>query len=335
MNMNRWLGTILVFFCISCGTKRNVPDVSAIKAPLTLQRFENSFFKMDTLHFETSLQELTTEYHGFTQDFLFNILGTSSASLTNDVPAFIRTYQGMAKDVVSLFPTMTKEVEEIQQGLRYVKHYFPEYSLPERVITFIGPLNSYGSIITKDGLAVGLQLYLGSSHPLYLSEEGQQLYPRYISRRFDRMYIPTNAIKNIIDDLYPPMYADRPLIEQMVEAGKRLYLLDQLMPYAADSIKTGYTQKQLEGCLENEKNIWSFFIQNNLLYINDPEMIRDYMSDAPNTPTLGSGSPGFIGQFVGWQIVKKWMKQQKDQGNMKMLMEISPKKIFEEAKYKP
>lgn len=333
--MNRWLWIFLALIAVSCGNKRKVPDVSAIKAPVSLLRFERSFFTMDTIHFETSLQELTTEYHGFTQDFLFNILGSSSSTFTTDVPAFIRSYQGMEKDIAGLYPDLTKEVNEIQEGMKFVKHYFPDYRLPEKIITFIGPLNSYGSIITTDALAIGLQLYLGANHPLYLSEEGQQLYPRYISRRFSREYIPVNSIKNIIDDLYPPAYVDQPLFAQMVEAGKRLYLLDQLMPYAADTLKTGYTQKQLDGCYENEKNIWSFFIQNNLLFISDPEIIRDYMSDAPNTLTLGEASPGFIGQFVGWQIVKKWMSMQKEKDNLKMLMETSPKKIFEEAKYKP
>lgn len=333
--MNRWLWIFFALIIVSCGNKRKVPDVSAIKAPVSLLRFERSFFTMDTLHFETALQDLTTEYHGFTQDFLFNILGSSSSSFTTDVPAFIRSYQGMAKDIAGLYPDLTKEVNEIQEGMKFVKHYFPDYRLPEKIITFIGPLNSYGSIITTDALAIGLQLYLGTNHPLYLSEEGQQLYPRYISRRFSREYIAVNSIKNIIDDLYPPAYANQPLFAQMVEAGKRLYLLDQLMPYAADTLKTGYTQKQLDGCYENEKNIWSFFIQNNLLFISDPEIIRDYMSDAPNTPTLGEASPGYIGQFVGWQIVKKWMAQQKNSYNLISLMNTPPKTIFEQAKYKP
>ena len=333
--MNRWYVLLLLTIHFSCGNKRYVPDVSGIRAPVSLLRFEQSFFAFDTLQPEAALQDLTETYHGFAQDFLFNILGSSPAGISQDIPLFIRSYTSIAKDAATQFTDLTKEVNEIQQGLRFIKYYFPDYRLPEKLITFIGPLNSYGSIITPDGLAVGLQLYLGSSHPLYLSEEGQQMYPRYISRRFDRMYIPVNAVKNVMDDLYPPNYAGKTLVEQMVEAGKRMYLLDQLMPDAPDSIKTGYTQKQLEGCYEHEKNIWSFFIQNNLLYVIDPEIIRDYMADAPNTPTLGQASPGFIGQFVGWQIVKKWMAAQKDQTNMKMLMETPVKKIFEEAKYKP
>lgn len=333
--MRRWYLFSCLLILLACSEKKFIPDVSGIEAPLSLQRFEQSFFNIDTAQLEESLLELTNEYRGFPQDFLFNIMGTRPDAVRQDIPVFIRSYQPLFKEIQPQFNDMSRELQEIQQGLKIVKYYFAEYKLPEKVITFIGPLNSYGSIITPDGLAVGLQLYLGANHPVYQSEEGQQMYPKYISRRFDRAYIPVNAIKNIIDDLYPPNYADKPLVEQMVEAGKRLYLLDQFLPETADTLKTGYTAKQLEGCLENEKNIWSFFVQNNLLYIIDPEMVRDYMSDAPNTPTLGESSPGFIGQFVGWQIVKKWMAKQKDPRNLMRLMETPAKKIFEEAKYKP
>lgn len=333
--MRRWLLFPLFLVFLACGEKKYIPDVSGIEAPLSLQRFEQSFFAIDTTALETSLMELTNEYRGFPQDFLFNIMGTGPDAVQQDIPAFIRSYQTLFKEIQPQFKDMNPELSTVQQGLKLVKYYFAEYQLPEKLITFIGPLNSYGSIITPDGLAVGLQFYLGSNHPLYQTEEGQQLYPKYISRRFHRAYIPVNAIKNIIDDLYPPNYADKPLVEQMVEAGKRMYLLDRLLPETADTLKTGYTAKQLKGCFENEKNIWSFFIQNNLLYIIDPEIVRDYMSDAPNTPVLGEASPGFIGQFVGWQIVKKWMSKQKDPQNLMRLMETPGKKIFEEAKYKP
>jgi uncharacterized protein YjaZ len=57
------------------------------------------------------------------------------------------------------------------------------------------------------------------------------------------------------------------------------------------------------------------------------------MNDAPSTTALGASSPGFIGQFVGWQIVKKWMKQ-KDR-KLEELLKTPAKQIFEEAKYKP
>ncbi len=326
---------ILAVLLGSCSGKRKVPDVSGISINLTTERFEKDFFAVDTLHLNEALQQLNTRHPGFTQDFLFNILGTSPGSAEKDVPDFIRTYQLLSKDASKKFADISALEKELRKGFQFVHFYFPKYRLPEKLITFIGPINSYGSIITPNALAVGLQLYMGSDYPLYLSDQGQQMYPGFISRRFEPAYIPVNGIRNIMDDMFPNNSMGRPLAEQMVESGKRLYLLDMLMPDAPDSVKTGYTAKQLKGCYESEKNIWSFFIQNDLLFNSDPNLTRDYMSDGPNTAALGEASPGNIGQFVGWQIVKKWMEKQPESVTPDVLMKKSPKEIFDEAKYKP
>jgi hypothetical protein len=223
---------------------------------------------------------------------------------------------------------------QVNEGLQYVKYYFPQYKLPQKFVTFIGPINSYGNILTTNELAVGLQLYMGSSYSLYQTEAGQQLYPTYISRRFQPQYIPVNSIRNIVDDMYPDRSAGRPLVEQMIEAGKRLYLLDHLLPDVADTLKTGYTEAQLQGAYKNEELIWTYFVNNDLLFAIDPALTKDYMNEAPNTAVLGPSSPGFIGQFVGWQIVKKWMDKN-DTVTLPKLMETDSKIIFQQAKYKP
>lgn len=71
-----------------------------------------------------------------------------------------------------------------------------------------------------------------------------------------------------------------------------------------------------------------------MLYSTDPNLTRDYMTDAPNTQALGEASPGNIGQFVGTQIVNRWMEKQKDI-SLEALLHTPAKKIFEEARYKP
>jgi len=146
--------------------------------------------------------------------------------------------------------------------------------------------------------------------------------------------MPVNCIKNIIDDLYPNKSIGRPLVEQMIEAGKRQFLLNALLPEVPDSIRTGYTQAQLDGSNHNEAGIWGFFVQNNLLYESNPDQTKDYMNDGPNTPALGDAAPGMIGQFVGTKIVLKWMES-RPQITPEQLMVTPAKKIFEEAKYKP
>jgi hypothetical protein len=199
---------------------------------------------------------------------------------------------------------------------------------------FEGSLGGYGDVITHDALAVGLQLHMGRNFSLYMSEMGQSLYPSYISRRFTPEYIPVNCTKNIIDDLYPDQSTGKHLVIQMVEKGKRLYLLDKLMPFTHDSLKIGYTESQLKGCYNNEGLIWNYFLTNGLLYNNDPAMIKNYIGESPNTPEFGEGAPGNIGLFTGWQIVKKYMDKNETLSPDE-LMKTDSKKIFEESKYRP
>lgn len=336
--MKRFSLYLLIIIISSC-KGRNIPDVSGIKVDLQLQRFDKDFFSVDTNHIDKSLQQLQQKYPSFFQDFVYNILALparpdSSAVVDQEVKAFIRSYVPLKTSADKLFTDLDRTEKDIRRGLQFVKYYFPSYKLPTKLITFIGPINSYGNILTTDALAVGLQLYMGKDFSLYQSEAGQEMYPAYISRRFDKEYIPVNCIKTIIDDIFPDNNAGRPLVEQMVQAGKRLYVLDQLMPATSDTLKTGYTQKQLEGCYANEETIWSFFVQNDLLFTADPSLTKDYMNDAPQTQAFGKDSPGFIGQFAGWQIVKKWMAKN-EKVSLDQLLQTNPKTIFNQAKYKP
>ncbi len=94
-------------------------------------------------------------------------------------------------------------------------------------------------------------------------------------------------MNNIIEDLYPNKSLGMALVDQLVETGKRQYVLDHFLPNLPDSLKLGYTGQQVVDCNNNESNIWAFFIQNNLLYVTEPEITKEYMNEAPNTPALG------------------------------------------------
>ena len=110
--------------------------------------------------------------------------------------------------------------------------------------------------------------------------------------------------------------------------------MDAFLPYTPDSLKTGYTQQQLTNGFAAEKEIWTYFVENDLLYQTDPTIVSPYVNDGPKTTELGEWSPGNIGQFVGWQIVKKWMDKN-DKASLKQLIQTPSKQIFEEARYKP
>ena len=333
-----WFCVLMILVLESC-EKKKIPDVSNIKVELKVERFEKDFFAIDTNHIDRSLQLLHNKYPGFLRDFVFNILALppqpdSTKSVEQQIAFFLHSYQPL-KDSADIIFSNTSNIErEVKRGLQFVKFYFPAYKLPNQLITFVGPINSYGNILTTDAMAVGLQLYMGKNYSFYQSAAGQEMYPAYISKRFEKEYIPVNTMKTIVDDIFPDKSAGKPLIEQMVQAGKKLYIIDQLMPETEDTLKTGYTKSQLEGCFKNEEAIWSYFVQNDLLFISDPSIVKDYMNDGPKTEAFGPESPGFIGQFVGWQIVKKWMSKN-EKTTLQQLIETNAKTIFEQSKYKP
>lgn len=335
-SLGSWL---LILLCAAGCKRRDIPDVSNIKVDLQVQRFEKDFFAIDTTKSDESLQQLHQKYPTFTQDFLFNILALppqpdSVKTLQAQLSSFLRSYQPLKDSADKVFSNLDDVADQVKRGLQFVKHYFPSYRVPTTIVSFIGPINSYANILTQDAFAVGLQSYMGKNYSLYNSEAGQSLYPAYVSRRFDKLYIPVNCMKNIIDDIFPDNSAGKPLIEQMVQEGKRMYILDHLLPETADSLKTGYTQAQLDGAIAHETNIWSYFVQNDLLYSTEQDVMRDYMNDSPKTLVFGEGSPGFIGKFVGWQIVKKWMSKN-EKLTLTELINTGPQRIFSEAKYKP
>jgi hypothetical protein len=254
---------------------------------------------------------------------------------------FISDFRPVKEAADKQFSNFPKYSGDVEQMLKYVKYYFPAYQLPAKLITFVGPMDAFyeaslgwsGDVITTEGLAVGLQMHLGAASPLYV-EEGGQGYPQYISRRFEPGYIPVNCARNIIDDMYPDQSRSKTLVEQMVEKGKRLYVLDKLLPDVADSLKIGYTANQLAGCIKNEGLIWNMFTENNLLYETDFQKIKSFVGEGPKTPELGDDSPGYITLFTGWQIVKKFMDNNPST-TLDQLMKMDSRKIFEASKYKP
>jgi hypothetical protein len=322
----------------SCNGTDKTPDVSNIKVELSTQRFEKDLFTLDTANYAAKLDQLIAKYPSFGENYLSTILGAdpkwSNDSIAAYVKGFVSSYKNLYDTTQLLFKDFTTYENEIKKGLQFVKYYFPNYKIPNKIITYIGPVDGYGDIVSDDALIVGLHLHLGKNYSLYKSDLVQQTYPEYLSNRFEPNTIATNCLKNIVSDLFPEKMEDKSLVQQMVEKGKRLYVLSKLLPNEEGSKLIGYTAIQLKDCYEHERNIWDMFAQNNLLQTVDDNVIKNYIGESPKTQELGDESPGNIGSFVGWQIVKKYMSKYPET-SLQKLMATDDDTIFQEAKYKP
>lgn len=331
------LTILLLIILFACKSKKNVPDVSNIQVDINVERFEKSFFQIDTNDLLNGLKKVQQLHPAFFPDFMQGILqinnNDTSPPALMIIKNFLSSYRGIYDTLQQLFKNTGNVENQIEGGFQFVKYYFPNYAVPG-IITFIGPLDAPGIALTNNYIAVGLHQFAGKNFSAYQSMESQQLYPSYIVRRFEPQYIAVNCMKIVGEDLFPDKSTGRPLIEQMIENGKKLYLLDHFMPSTPDSTKTGYTKEQLQWCDQNEGLIWNYIIQNEDLHSIDPVVIQTYIGESPFTQNMPESSPGNIGQWVGWQIIKRFAEKNAEL-KIEEIMKAEPKQILEEAKYKP
>lgn len=337
--MRLLLCSFIALTLFSCSNdKPKTPDVSEVKVDLSTKRFEREFFSIDTNHLMEQLTLIVDGYPGFGKNFLYTILAVDTAwpapKKTEYLKGFIAYNKSVYDAAEQTYPDFSSYEKEIKHGLQFVKHYFPNYKAPTKIITYIGPADGYGDLIDVDAFMIGLHAHLGKDFPLYKTTQVQETYPAYVSARFSPDYIAINCMKNVVLDMYPEKSEDKRLIVQMIEKGKRLYLLSKFLPETPENKLIGYTDEQMKDAYSREAAIWNLFIQNNTLQVADNNVIKNYVSEGPKTQELGEKSPGNIGSFAGWQIVKKYMDKHPElqpQG----LMNTDDEKIYQEAKYKP
>lgn len=342
--MKKYILVLLVAVSLfACKKKKAIPDVSDISVPMKLERFDRDFFAVDTNNIWPGLTQLNKKYPAITGIFLQNILGLDSASAAAGVKQFISLSHSLHATANNVFKNTSDIERDFKKGFQYVKYYFPSYQTPN-LVTILGPVDAMAqsetgptpNFLGPDFLGISLQFYLGKDFSLYSDQFFiDNVAPEYRSRRFSKEYIIADGMQLIVNDMFPDKSGAKPLIEQMVEKGKRWYLLDKFLPTAPDSIKTGYTQKQLDWCNENEGLIWTYIVKNEDLYSLTPSVIQTYIGEAPFTQGFSQElSPGNMGQWIGWQIIKKFISKNPDI-QPEELMKMDPKKILDEAKYKP
>ncbi|MGL5111068.1 MAG: gliding motility lipoprotein GldB, partial [Flavobacterium sp.] len=138
-----------------------------------------------------------------------------------------------------------------------------------------------------------------------------------------------------ISSKMPPL-TGRDFLSQMIFAGKELYVKELLLPNYTDASRIGYTDEQDKWCTENEGYIWRYFIEKEMLYSVDSKLAPRFIQPAPFSKfylEIDNDSPGQVGAWIGWQIVRSYMKN--NPIPVTELLSKNAKEVFEKSKYKP
>jgi gliding motility-associated lipoprotein GldB len=231
-------------------------------------------------------------------------------------------------EVEKLYGNFDGKTAEIEALFKHIKYYFPETKTP-KVYTVISEMDYHNKVIyNKEMLIISLELYLGSKHRFYE-------FPAYITQNFEsNQILPDIASSFAKTKVTPPN--DLTFLSQMIYVGKELYLKDQLLPGTSAADKIGYTKEQLLWCQENEGYIWRYFIENKMLYDSDQKLIPRFINPAPFSKfylEIDNETPGRIGTWIGWQIARSFMENNKV--SLRDFLKMDAKEIFEKSKYKP
>lgn len=343
-----FIGTFVVAV-FACNTPSSDPARTAPRVTISFRNFDRSLFALDTSRLEPQLAALQQQDSLFCSIFFGNVLGLGSTDsnrtlLTNGVRLFLRLHRGIADTANTVFGNRKKLEGQLVDGFTRLHYYFPEYELPKTIYWTVGPMDALPPMSNGEPspnflgpgfAAIGMQFYLGPEFSIYNDPGYASSYvPQFRSRRFRKEYVAADLFTLVLDDLLPDSSKRLPLIEQFVERGKRKYLLHLLLPQAHDSILLGYTGKQLAWCRENERSIFNFFAQQQLLYERDPALVQGFVTDGPFTQGMPAESPGNIANFMGIEIVRAWMKRN-PQATPAQLLRTDARTIYNGAAYKP
>jgi hypothetical protein len=218
---------------------------------------------------------------------------------------------------------------ELSEAFKLYKYYFPKNTVP-KFCTFVSGFN-YAITADDSILGIGLDMYLGKDCKYYPLLG----LPAFKIKNMQEKFIVSDAMFSWLSVEFENDENVNDLIENIIHFGKLYYTQKLLFPDKHDSILTGYTNNQLEWCKNNEKEMWTHFVNNNLFFTQEQSVITKYMGEAPFTPGFPEGSPGRIGHWIGWQIVKSYMKNNSQLNLVDLMNEKDYHKLFNQSKYKP
>lgn len=225
---------------------------------------------------------------------------------------------------------------ELSEMFSRVKHYFPKFETPKIYLysSYLEPESLVEPVFFRSDMGmifVDISAFMGDKNEHYKgldeyhkkSMNAENLVPK-ISEVVAETFLVYNPEEN-------------KFIDMMISSGKIRILQDTFLPKTADYLKMKYSQDQQNWVVANEVNIWNYFVENDLLFSDDPKLYERFFSVAPFSKfytEIDQKSSPRVGEFIGWQISKAYF-QEKPETKLSDFLIMNATEIFNQSNYKP
>jgi hypothetical protein len=315
---------------------RHVPEakVREKEINIVIDRFEKEIFTVDPTHSDSLVGALRDQYGSF-----FDLFTQQIASIGHpdhpDFPAsfraFITDYYNYAayRRSVEVFPDLMQLEKSLNTAFGNIRYYFPDMPVP-RIITFVSGFRY--SVVSDSGLlAIGLDKYLGPKEELYSSAG---IY-NYLRVNMHRDKISSDCMRLWAETEFPFNDSLNTLLGHMVYNGMIMHFVKTMLPDEPDTLLWGFSANQMNFCLNNEKQMWTYLVENKMLFLTDRFTIDKFTREGPFTKDFSTESPARAAVWIGYRIAEKYQARNKDIVLKDLMKETDYQKILSLSGYNP
>lgn len=337
------LSSLIVFGGCSPDNEPPLPDVSQIIAPLELVRFDRVLFDIDTTDIPAEFNRLSEEYGEFADIYLKNIEPIRRADFGPEeqvevMKAFIRypAIRRLDSIVQNTFSdqVMEEHKQSLQQALKYYRYYLPEAPIPDTLVSYVSEFTFAGLLYGDGNLAAGLEFYLGPDFDYSQVSSQEAIFSEYLTHTYRPEYLTQKLMQVLIQDYVPRPRAGR-LIDYIIYEGKKLFLLDRVLPQTPNEIVYEVSEDQMDWLEENEIAIYAHLQEQNEFYSTSADLIRKLTQPAPYTQGMPRESPGRAVNYLGKKIIDAFVSANPQVTMGELLQMTDGQKVLAAARFKP
>jgi len=300
-----------IFFALITitGCEKNKFDIKLKKEiDITVYRTDSILFTPPVDSVIKYIDVFYESYPDFADIYFTNVLsigGRDSRYFTDYLKLFLSNpdFRECYDSVKLIFNSFDKKKNEIENAFNYLRYYLPDIQIPE-IYTMISGFNE-PIIILNDAVGISLDKFLGTNSIFYQKLQGH----RYLHKRYNPDLISVEVVRSWIEYEYPNLDSIYNLANVMIYYGKIMYLMDAAFPKQPDYFKISYLPIEITWAKNSEKHIWAYFIDKKLLFTTNEKEISRFINEVPYIQDFGTDSPGRVGIWMGWQIVRNYMNK--------------------------
>lgn len=324
--------TVLVLVLYSCSHSRYEVDTGQVNYNPEFLRLDRAVFSEKARFTKSEIELFRDSFGDFFEIYVSDIMQMPPPG-NSMLPEFMNRFtsdpvwQKLNLLIEDTYPELDSQKEEIVRALKKYAVHFDQDSLP-RLVAYNSGFN-VGIYPSRDWLGVGLEWYIGYDNEV-VKQLPPDLFPQYKREKMDPKYMVVNAVKGWLFVNHQDLSGES-LLEQMVFRGKVLFIT-KVLTETDEALVLNFDEEELSWCQSSEYAIWSFLLENDLIFSKDFRETNKILNDGPFTPGMPAESPGGVGNWVGLQMVEAFMDKN-GEVTLSELLGIDESRILEY--YKP